>query len=570
MLREYLKQIPGAVEAVRFMQHPRATAARWRAFEEFRRAHGAAVSYLPPDLGHRGTLLIVNPLGDWVPAVLQEGFFIKAAQLAGYDIAVVTNRGAWVNRYHRLFGVQRFLDLDDVVARARQMVDPHVAPSLLAGVRTFHDLLHLEYRGVHVGQLVASTFVRRRYEGDVACEDPAVRQAIMGPLQASLVTVHAAETMFDSIRPHVALFNERAYSPYGEFFSTAIRRGVPAVQWCGSHRESAFMLKRYHAGNIGDHPASISAATWSQFARRPWYRDDAQRIRDELGEQYETGRWFSEVGTQFRAQGAEPGRIRELLRLDPHRKIAAVFSHMFWDATFFFGDDLFMNYREWFMETVRAACRNDRVQWILKLHPANMVKLARDGYHGELVERQAIRDAVGALPPHVHILDPDVPLSTWSLLAAVDYAVTVRGTVGIEAALFGIPVLTAGTGRYDRHGFTVDSTSRVEYLNRLARIEDIPRLTAEQVERAEKFAYATFCLRPCRVSSIQYVHRRDAAATLDVTYHVHTPDELLRAHDFAAVSEWMRGDAEDFLMPEARTAFDSMVAIPPQAMPRGV
>lgn len=570
MLRDYVKRIPGAVEVVRFAQHPRETTARWRALAEFRREYGAAFAYVPPDVGRRGTMLIMNPIGDWVAAVLQEGFFIKAAQLAGYDIAVVTNRDAWANRYHRLFGVRRFLDLDDVVARAQQMVDPYVVPSLLAGVRTFHDLLRLEYRGVHVGQLVASTFVRRRYVGDVACEDPAVRQAIMGPLHTSLVTVHAAETVFDSIRPHAALFNERAYSPHGEFFSTAIRRGVPVVQWCGSHRESAFMLKRYHAGNTGDHPASLSNATWATLERTPWNSTFGTRVREELGEQYGTGQWFSEVGTQFRAQEADHERVKEILHLDPSKKVAVVFSHMFWDATFFFGDDLFTNYREWFLETVRVACRNDRVQWILKLHPANVVKLARDGYRGELVERQAIRDAVGALPPHVHILDPDVPLSTWSLLAAVDYAVTVRGTVGIEAALFGIPVLTAGTGRYDRHGFTVDSTSRVEYLNRLARIEDIPRLTAEQVERAEKFAYATFCLRPCRVSSIQYVHRRDAAATLDVTYHVHTPDELLRAHDFAAVSEWMRGDAEDFLMPEARTAFDSMVAIPPQAMPRGV
>ena len=34
------------------------------------------------------------------------------------------------------------------------------------------------------------------------------------------------------------------------------------------------------------------------------------------------------------------------------------------------------------------------------------------------------------------------------LFKVIDYGITVRGTIGIELPCFGIPVITAGTGRY--------------------------------------------------------------------------------------------------------------------------
>ena len=78
----------------------------------------------------------------------------------------------------------------------------------------------------------------------------------------------------------------------------------------------------------------------------------------------------------------------------------------------------------------------------------------------------------------------------------MDYCLTVRGTIGIEAASFGIRVLTAGTGRYDHRGFTTDSETRETYLARIAAIETLPRLSAAEQELAERFAYGAFMLRP--------------------------------------------------------------------------
>ncbi len=161
------------------------------------------------------------------------------------------------------------------------------------------------------------------------------------------------------------------------------------------------------------------------------------------------------------------------------------------------GEDLFIGYEEWFLETVRAACANEKANWIVKIHPENIVKNRRDGVPGEPSEVVAIREHIGDLPSHVVMLDASTDISTYSLFQIMDYCLTVWGTVGIEAVSFGVPVLTAGIGHYEYRGFTVDSDSRTEYLSRLAPIHEQPLLSAHERKLASASVMAHMCHDPC-------------------------------------------------------------------------
>jgi Capsule polysaccharide biosynthesis protein len=164
-------------------------------------------------------------------------------------------------------------------------------------------------------------------------------------------------------------------------------------------------------------------------------------------------------------------------------------------------------------------------------------------------ELEVIDSAIGNLPPHVKLVYPETELSTYSLFEIADYAVTVRGTVGIESALFGIPVVTAGTGRYSGRGFTLDSSTRHEYLERLAALETYPRLSAEQTELAERFAYGALLCCPLTLSSLSLEYERDAVATQKLTIRCRTRDEWLAAPDMQQLSAWIAdGKAEDLLV----------------------
>ena len=124
------------------------------------------------------------------------------------------------------------------------------------------------------------------------------------------------------------------------------------------------------------------------------------------------------------------------------------------------------------------------MNWIVKLHPANVWKRKRDRLRASSTSTSPIREHIGELPPHVELLDPDTDISTWSLFDVTDYGVTIRGSIGFELPCFGMPALTAGTGFYSGRGFTVDSETADEYLGRLVRIQSSQPPNAASVELA--------------------------------------------------------------------------------------
>ena len=188
----------------------------------------------------------------------------------------------------------------------------------------------------------------------------------------------------------------------------------------------------------------------------------------------------------------------------------------------------------------------------MKIHPANIVKDTRDGKKGEPAELRVIRERIGVLPPHIALISPESDIPTCSLFEWIDYCVTVRGTVGIEAALFGTPVLTAGTGRFDRKGFTLDSDSRQDYLDRLEKIQEIPRMTPAQQELAERFAYGVFLLRPFRLKTFTLEYRKDAQASIQTQVRATKKEEWIQAPDMQALAVWFSDPSqEDYLRLES-------------------
>ena len=61
-------------------------------------------------------------------------------------------------------------------------------------------------------------------------------------------------------------------------------------------------------------------------------------------------------------------------------------------------------------------------------------------------------------------LKPDTKISTISVIEKSDYILTVRGTVGIEASLFGKNVIFAGNGRFNEYGFGIFPNNINEYF----------------------------------------------------------------------------------------------------------
>jgi hypothetical protein len=136
------------------------------------------------------------------------------------------------------------------------------------------------------------------------------------------------------------------------------------------------------------------------------------------------------------------------------------------------------------------------VDWIVRVHPGELT----DG--SVLSTGDIIRNAFPDLSGHIKVLWADSDINSYGLYRMIDGGITIFGTVGVELAAMGKPVILAGQAHYGGKGFTLDAGSQAEYLTLLDRAAGIRPLDAEQTALARRYAYWYFVQRQIPIHAI--------------------------------------------------------------------
>lgn len=499
-----------------------------------------------------GPVLYCDAVGSYTVSKAQSLYAVAFRQ-QGYDGIVLLDRpNADVERNYRAAGIDRFEYLADIspepaAFRAR-------AEEVVSRCDNLNDILPLEIDNVRVGRNVLSKVVRRFRIGRLDSGNRDHRAAVIDALCESLSTIEGARTLLDGIMPSAAFFCERGYTPAGEIFDSCARAGVDAIQWTGAPVDGTLLFKRYGAANRAMHPLSLSAESWRRIQNEPWTKKQDEDLLSQIASHYHSGAWYNRQQLQDGKTIQSRRQVQTELGLDPDKKTAVIFSHILYDATFFYGDSLFDDYQTWLVETVRCAIANPALNWIVKAHPVNVWRSRMDGVAVEPLELNAIHDACGALPDHVHFMPADTPINTYSLFDAADYGLTVRGTIGLELPCFGIPVVTAGSGRYSGHGFTIDPETPAAFRSLLATLQDVPPLDGRMTTLARRYAYATLRWRPLPLTSFEYqyglTNRLAPGLKSNVRVAPTAPADLAATPDLGRMALWaMESRDEDLLAP---------------------
>ncbi|HEY6802559.1 MAG TPA: hypothetical protein VI306_03170 [Pyrinomonadaceae bacterium] len=484
------------------------------------------------------------------PSIEVEVTLIKALELAGFrPVVLLMIQDKFLRRYYDLAGYD--VVYWDPFGRAAEFNE--AAANLLTACRTQQDVLQLEENGVRIGKNAVSTLLRQLRKGSLDLTSSNTKQKLSERLSFALGATAAAKDVLDELKPEILLSVDIEYTPEGELYDSCLRTGVDVIRFEVAHKNNSLIFKRYTFDNRDEHFSTLSNESWNQILSLGWTKEHRNELDQELYRSYITGDWYGGPGTQHNKRLVDTNELRKTLGLDPTRKNAVIFPHILWDASLRWGVDLFRDYEEWLIETVRVACANDSVNWVIKVHPAHVGKNQKERFNGEPAEIVSLRKHLGELPPHIHLITPESEISTYSLFEIMDYCVTVRGTVGIEAAMRGIPVFTAGTGRYDRRGFTIDSTSREEYLERIKTIAETARLSPQQQELAERFAYGLFLLRPFPTTTVKFEFhgngpiakdwsRTKAHSNLESKINISKPEEWAAATDLQIFANWINNE----------------------------
>jgi hypothetical protein len=530
--------LPTAQRIATVLTAPPAYREHERRFVQLKRQHAHVLGErLSSSQGRQRIALVCGPA---FPEVQIELGLIKGLQLANFVPVVLIGK---TGRDGRLLAQHYKLAAADEIHQWSEFVgerDIASAETVLSRCKSMWDLLEFEYAAVRVGRLAVSTALRGTYSGFLDLQVPEDRRRLLDAVGYSIASANAAQKMLQQFRPDLVMFLDTSYSPSGELFDACVQNHIEAVLWQQGHKSNALIFKRYTLENWLQHPSGLSPESWRFVRDMEWTEDHRKQLDRELYSTYASGDWYSVAGTQFEKSIVDPPQVRERFGLDPNKKTAVIFPHILWDAALFWGTCLFRDFEEWFVETVRAACANDQVNWIIKIHPANQRLREGGSLQGETAEVLALQKHIGKLPPHITLILPESEISTYSLFAIMDYCITVRGTVGMEAARLGIPVLTGGTGPYDNKGFTIDSKTREEYLEKVRNIQNIRRLSPAQRELAERFAYAVFLMRLWHAKSVTLRYLPDAKKFLyQGGVNIKAPEDWYTADDLVAFADWI-------------------------------
>ena len=168
--------------------------------------------------------------------------------------------------------------------------------------------------------------------------------------------------------------------------------------------------------------------------------------------------------------------------------VMVLFTNNMWDASAVGRDLVFESVLDWVHETIRfVESRPDECQLVIRTHPAEAIR----GTRQSVVEE--VRSDFATLPENVHLLEPDIEISSTSILQLADVGLVHTSTVGMELAIRGTPVVVCSQTHYRGIGFTYDPTTRDEYFDLLAQfLSGDMGMSAERQELALKYFYVRF------------------------------------------------------------------------------
>ena len=234
-----------------------------------------------------------------------------------------------------------------------------------------------------------------------------------------------------------------------------------------SFQESKFVINKNQP--ILSHPFDLQPGEYEEVVKKEWDVKEAQQALNEL---YYNKQWYNYVGTVDRITKKPPELETLISKSNEYKYVSAVFPHIVWDGTFFSGTNVFSDYQTWLEFILREILLINDKLWVIKLHPANDFK--NEGR--ESAEKQIINRIFKnkSLPPNIIVIDSDSQISTLEILKLVNEVHSVRGTVLLEASIFGALPVAYGSSRFNTNKICLSVTS-IEHAKSVLKQKNKPQ-----------------------------------------------------------------------------------------------
>jgi hypothetical protein len=318
----------------------------------------------------------------------------------------------------------------------------------------------------------------------------------------------AFSRILDRFRPDVVFAVNGLFAAERAVRAVAAERGVRVATYEIAPRSDTLLF-----GQTSAAPEMVMNGLAEDQRSRPLSKQEGEAL-DALLDARVTGTGAHEQ--YFDKQLEHAGEaVRAELGVRHGTRLISAFTNLAWDTALFGNDVAFESQFDWLARASKIVAGLDDTALVIRVHPAESRWGTAQPAEAELLER------VRELPSSVLLVRPEQPLSSYGLLAISDLALCYTTTVGLEAAVRGIPVAVAAKTHYRGRGFTTDIASHADLEQVIAKP---PTMSNEQVELARRYAFAFFFRLMIPFSHV----RNDAGRLAEVSV---SADDLLPGRD---------------------------------------
>ena len=380
------------------------------------------------------------------------------------------------------FGTRMLRAMDFDIIQMNEVLNASERDELLLSLRESspQDVLDFELDGNPLGQWILPSVQRSLLRGDVG-GDIWSTATLNGYLESAVMYSHISKRLLDLLAPDVVVLTNGSFFAERIMLERCKSSGVDVVAYERGQRTNSIIVSR-------DAPV-VPFETTTIFDR--WKELPLTRSQRAQVDAYLNQRSTGNVGVQEIWPVIEKNKeaIAKRLHFDVRKPIVTAYTNILWDTAVFRRDRAFEGLFQWVTETIGAAETMPDVQFLLRIHPAE-VRLPL------LESRDRISDRIDRLakplPDNLRIIRPEDSASSYELMEMSKAILVYTSTIGLEAAARGLPVVVGGITHYGDKGFTFDTNRSADYREVITTAMTNGIMTDEMKDLALRYAYTFF------------------------------------------------------------------------------
>ncbi|MGD8603911.1 MAG: hypothetical protein PVF49_04975 [Anaerolineales bacterium] len=302
-------------------------------------------------------------------------------------------------------------------------------------------------------------------------------------LERNRAAARAAYGLLQSEHFDTVIIPNGSILEFGAIYRTARYVQVPVVTY-----EFGEQRQRMWLAQDGEVMRLDTTVLWKAKGNQPLNNEEREKI-ETLYQARRGARTWGQFKRQWQAnpsQGAQ--QAAEKLGLNPERPMVLLCTNVVGDSLALNRQVFTQGMSDWLEVTVKHFAERPQAQLVVRVHPGELLGAGHPSV-------DIVRQALPQLPEHVIVVPPEDNINTYDLFELTHFGLTYTTTVGMEMAMFGVPVIVSGATHYRHKGFTVDPDTLDGYLAAIDNWLDHPEqctIDSRQSQLAWRYAYRFF------------------------------------------------------------------------------